>query len=142
MTGANEDDTFRSIEKVNSIWGGDFRAEYSKDWRAVVKSWKGVRVHLTMYGQRLDKAIAGIIRDAIRRNAGLLVIVGAEKVPREIYSLADYNVSVSNQPHSEIGALAIFLDRFFRGKELYYSFPNARIKIAPSPKEKRVRKIK
>ena len=38
-------------------------------------------------------------------------MVGAEKVPREIYELADYNVAVGSQPHSEISALAIVLDR-------------------------------
>ena len=42
-----------------------------------------------------------------------------EKVPAEVYQRADFNVSVGNQPHSEIAALAIFLDRFTEGKALY-----------------------
>jgi len=35
----------------------------------------------------------------------LVIIVGAEKVPREIFEFADYNVGIGCQPHSEISAL-------------------------------------
>ena len=52
----------------------------------------------------------------------LLVVVGAEKVPREIYELADYNVGVGSQPHSEISALAILLDRIQKGKQFEKNF--------------------
>jgi tRNA (cytidine56-2'-O)-methyltransferase len=53
------------------------------------------------------------------RDDDFLIVVGAEKVPREVYDRADFNVSVGNQPHSEIAALAIFLDRFTGGVALY-----------------------
>jgi len=45
------------------------------------------------------------LRDAER----LLLVVGAEKVPGDLYDLADVNVAVGNQPHSEVAALAILL---------------------------------
>ncbi len=139
MTGADEDDTIRSIERVNSRWGGDFRISYSKSWKEVVKNWEGVIVHLTMYGQNLDLAIPKI-KESVRRfkDRKLLVIIGSEKVPAEIYSMANFNVAVGSQPHSEVAALAIFLDRFFRGKELYSSFPRAKIRIRPSEREKKI----
>jgi tRNA (cytidine56-2'-O)-methyltransferase len=139
MTGADETDTLDSIMRINSRWGGNFRISYSKSWRQVVKNWKGAIIHLTMYGQELDKAIPKIrkhVKDSKEKN--LLVVIGAEKVPSEVYSLANFNVAVGSQPHSEVAALAVFLDRFFRGKELYSTFTNAKLRIRPSEREKKI----
>ena len=68
----------------------------------------------------------------------LLIVVGAEKVPREIYELADYNVGVGSQPHSEISALAVLLDRIQSGKQFEKAFPNAKRKIVPTKNGKNV----
>ncbi|MGN6629805.1 MAG: tRNA (cytidine(56)-2'-O)-methyltransferase, partial [Candidatus Nitrosocosmicus sp.] len=62
----------------------------------------------------------------------------AEKTPKELYYLADYNISIGNQPHSEIAALAIFLDRLFEGKQFDKEFSNGRMKIIPSDKGKNI----
>ncbi|MCK7488956.1 MAG: hypothetical protein MZU79_00960 [Anaerotruncus sp.] len=51
-----------------------------------------------------------------------MIVVGAEKVPPEIYQLADWNVAVGNQPHSEVAALAITLDRIADCEPLDRSF--------------------
>jgi tRNA (cytidine56-2'-O)-methyltransferase len=67
----------------------------------------------------------------------LLVAVGAEKVPAEMYQLADWNVAVGNQPHSEVAALAVFLDRLFQGEELGREFEGG-LKIVPSSRGKEV----
>jgi tRNA (cytidine56-2'-O)-methyltransferase len=64
----------------------------------------GTVVHLTMYGENLPNAIGQL------KSEKLMVVVGAEKVPPDLYRLADYNVAVTNQPHSEIAALSVFLD--------------------------------
>ena len=68
----------------------------------------------------------------------LLVVVGAEKMPGEIFKVADLNVGVGNQPHSEVAALAIFLDRVFGGSELKKEFKNGKLKIIPTEKWKKV----
>jgi len=106
-------------------------------YREYIKEWKrkgGVVVHLTMYGIHVDEVI-----DRIRdEGKDILVIVGAEKVPREVYELADYNVAIGHQPHSEVAALAIFLDRLFKGEELRIEFPDAKLKIVPQEKGKKV----
>ena len=60
------------------------------------------------------------------------MVVGAEKVPGEMYGLADYNVAVTGQPHSEIASLALFLDRLYEGTEFNREFPGAKIRIVPS----------
>jgi len=63
-----------------------------------------------------------------------------KKVPKEAFLLSDYNVAIGNQPHSEIAALAVFLDRYFEGKELEKDF-KGKLKIIPSTKGKIVKKI-
>jgi tRNA (cytidine56-2'-O)-methyltransferase len=126
LSGEKDESIIRSIEGVAKRWGGKFEVEYRKDWRAVMKSWKGKTVHLTMYGEPLNDKL-----DVLRKAGDLLVIVGAEKVPSEVYRNADFNISVSGQPHSEVAALAVFLDRFFEGKELEKRFPGAKLRIVP-----------
>ena len=49
-------------------------------------------------------------------------------MPGDIYGLADYNVSVTTQPHSEIASLALFLDHLFEGSELDREYPDAKIR--------------
>lgn len=50
----------------------------------------------------------------------------------------DYNIAIGNQPHSEVAALAIFLDRIYKGRELYMEFGDAKIKILPQNVGKKV----
>jgi tRNA (cytidine56-2'-O)-methyltransferase len=141
LTGA-DDHTIDSLNRVRARWGGVLEVRYSRSWREIVKNWKGIVVHLTMYGERLDDALVKI-RKEIEKNPEIkvLVVVGAEKVPREIYDLATFNVSIGAQPHSEVAALAVFLDRLFMGEELYSTFVKARIRIKPSSKGKEVETI-
>lgn len=122
-----------SIMGVVERFGGTFEVDTHLTPRAVMGQQKGVRLHLTMYGQKLNQGL----RDLKERFSGKdkLVIVGAEKVPRYIYELSDLNISVGNQPHSEIAALAIFLDRLGEGTWEELDFPGG-MNIIPHPKEK------
>jgi tRNA (cytidine56-2'-O)-methyltransferase len=127
-----------TLEQVVKRWGGgsDFGIEIIEDWKKMVKDWKkdcGKVVHLTMYGINIENAIGDL-----QKENKVLVVIGAEKVPRELYELADYNVAIGNQPHSEIAALAIFLDRVFKGKQLKKDFKGAKLKIIPMAKGKMV----
>jgi tRNA (cytidine56-2'-O)-methyltransferase len=124
-----------TIKKMNKTWGGEFEVEFFEDWKKVLNSKiKEYRiVHLTMYGEKIDD----VAKD-IRKNQNILIVVGAEKVPRSIYEKSDYNVSVSNQPHSEISALAIVLDRLHKGKQFDMKFKNPTRRIVPSKKGKKV----
>lgn len=124
-----------SLADVAERWGGDFRLKSDVSWRGEAVRWKeegGKIVHLTMYGSNLPDVI-----DEIRQSESIMVAVGAEKVPAEMYELADWNVAVGNQPHSEVAALAVFLDRLFEGKELLSEFEGG-LKIVPSPRGKQV----
>lgn len=129
-----------SLVGVNETWGGSFSVEGGASWRRTIKDWKdsgGVVVHLTMYGLSINEEIS-----KIRDCEDVLVVVGAEKVPREVYDLADFNLAVGNQPHSEIAALAVFLDRFYKGDELDRVFKGANRTIEPSDSEKKVKEMK
>lgn len=137
LVGNAEDDIKKTIKEVNERWGGYFEVKEVKSWRNTITEWKnkgGDVVHLTMYGVNVDDTI-----NEIKNNKkDLLIIVGAEKVPREVYHLSDYNISIGNQPHSEIAALAIFLDRLFGGTQLKSEF-NGRFSIIPRKRDKAVK---
>jgi tRNA (cytidine56-2'-O)-methyltransferase len=127
---ASDKGVVQSIADVVQRWGGEFFCEDNVKWRSCIKEWKasgGTVVHLTMYGLNLPDVI-----EEIRPQQKILVIVGAEKVPGEIYGLADYNVAVTGQPHSEISSLALFLDHLAQGQNLALDFPGAQIRIIPS----------
>jgi len=143
MTDVDES-ILKTINRVCDDWGGsnDFDIEIIRDWRSLLRTWKknnGVIVHLTMYGINIEQ----ISHDYLQ-GKNILVVIGASKVPKDVYFLADMNIAVGNQPHSEIAALAIFLDRYFQGKELTRSFDNAKMKIIPSVRGKsvKIRKLK
>ena len=86
-----------------------------------------------MYGENIND-----IQEKLQKEKDLLVVVGAEKVPREIYELVDFNVGVGSQPHSEISALAILLDRIQKGKQFERIFSDAKRKIIPTKNGKNV----
>ena len=123
-----------TISGVVSDWGGSFSLEYAESWRRVVSGCEGLVVHLTMYGMPLREVISAIRGDPSEK----LVVVGGAKVPGEVYGLADWNVSVTSQPHSEVSALAVFLHGFFEGRELDLVFEGARLRISPRERGKRV----
>lgn len=134
-----DEKVFVSLKRVIEAWGGSMDISMGVDHRECIRIWRdrgGVVVHLTMYGINVDDVI-GEIRDLNRD----ILVVGAEKVPSYFYELADYNVAIGNQPHSEVAALAVFLDRFYDGRELYSSFENARYRIIPSKRGKMVVRV-
>jgi tRNA (cytidine56-2'-O)-methyltransferase len=132
-----DEKVMESLRDVLERWGGNMDLQCGVNSRRYVLEWKragGEVIHLTMYGLHVDDIIE-TIRNSKKPK---LIIVGAEKVPPFFYEAADYNVAIGNQPHSEVSALAIFLDRLYRGEELRYEFPNAKLRIIPSPKGKKV----
>ncbi|MEM2759957.1 MAG: tRNA (cytidine(56)-2'-O)-methyltransferase [Nitrososphaerales archaeon] len=131
-----EDQLKKTVKEISERWGGHFEIEEIKNWKSAIqraKSNGSKIVHLTMYGINVDDIVG-----RIRNEKDLMVVIGAEKVPREVYEISDYNVAIGNQPHSEIAALAIFLDRLFEGKQFRYDF-NGKVNIIPSANDKVVK---
>jgi len=117
-------------ESVTKHFGGRFSIATGVNWKSYLKSWKeegGEIIHLTMYGLPIQDLI-GEIKLSLKDK---LIVVGGQKVPRSIYELADYNISITQQPHSEVAALCIFLDRYFEGAEFNKKFDDAELRIIP-----------
>lgn len=135
----DEDESIKaSVEDLVKRWGGKFRVEFTGSWRKTLAKYrkKGFfTVHLTMYGLPLQKEA-----NKLRKQKKLLVVIGSQKVEKEVYEQSNANISVTSQPHSEIAALAVTLDRLQQGKELDKKFARAKIKVEPAERGKKVLK--
>lgn len=131
-----DDRVTSSLKKTLEAWGGRMEIECGVDPIKYISSWKadgGEVIHLTMYGIPLEEIIDTIITSTSKK----LIVVGAGKVEPIYYQISDYNVAITNQPHSEVSALALFLDRLYRGR-WDIEYVGARLKIIPSPRGKKV----
>ncbi len=137
ITDVSDKGVEEKVRDVTNRFGGKFTIETGTPWRQAVRQWKengGIVIHLTAYGLPLPEVVDEI------RGAGrdVLVVVGSEKVPGELFGMADWNVSVTNQPMSEVAALAVFLDWYQSHKGFEKDFENSRIQIVPSKAGKHV----
>jgi len=124
-------DLERNFLSTCERWGGRIEIKTGVKHREEMKNFKGQIVHLTMYGEELQRGLS-----ALDPKKDLMIVVGAEKVPREVYELATINISVGNQPHSEVAALAVFLYRL-QGQKMP-EFSDGQMKILPNPRGKTV----
>lgn len=125
----------RSLGGVVERFGGDFQVQGIERWRDLLKNWEGTSLHLTMYGRDLDTLLGSVPRDR-----PVLIVVGGPKVPAAAYQLSTFNVAVTHQPHSEVAALAITLDRLL-GTPGVERLPGAKVQVMPSDKGKSVRNL-
>jgi tRNA (cytidine56-2'-O)-methyltransferase len=130
-----------TIEEITASWGGPFFFEMGTPWREAVKEWKakgGIVVHLTAYGENVETS--NVLKSIRASGKNILVIVGSQKVPKEFFSdqVSDFNVAIGNQPHSECASLAVFLDRLFEGKTLAKRFKDAKLRIIPQKRGKKI----
>lgn len=133
-------DLAATVRSVAARFGGAFTIESGTGWKGPVQAWQragGQVVHLTMYGRPLGEALP----DILARSTDVLVVVGAEKVPGDLYDMADENVAVGNQPHSEVAALALTLDRLRQGAWEKDEFPGAKLRVLPSARGKVVEAV-
>ena len=95
-----------------------------------------------MYGEQIIKLINSINYKHKIEKKDLLIVVGGPKVPKSYFELADYNVSITNQPQSEVGALAIILYLLNPDTLNEKNFKNNKIKLIPSNTHKNVINLK
>jgi len=128
IIGEEDNSIINGIKKVNKNWGGSFEVEFADSWREQMRilKEKGFKiVHLTMYGKPIQHCI-----EEIRSNKKVAVVIGSQKVEIDVYKESDYNIAITKQPHSEIAALAVFLDWYFNGSELDKKFRGAKIVLS------------
>ncbi|MBR9680724.1 MAG: tRNA (cytidine(56)-2'-O)-methyltransferase [Candidatus Altiarchaeota archaeon] len=130
----NDKSPIKTIKSVTKNWGGSFKCSLIKNWRKYLKDFKGLKLHLTMYGEPYKSVIS-----KIKTNQNILIFVGAEKVPIDVYKTCDFNIAVISQPHSEIGALAVFLENL--KIDTSKKFKDAKLKIEPEREGKSVIKL-
>lgn len=128
-----------TVTDITDRFGGPFDVTVTDAYRPLLRDWEGAVVHLTMYGEPVESVTPAIRKR--HRTEPLLLIVGAGKVDFEVYDRADWNVGVTNQPHSEVAALAVFLDRLFEGRELDREWADADRRVIPRETGKRVEEL-
>ena len=125
-----------TVRDITDRFGGPFEVEVGSPI-SVLREWDDAIAHLTMYGEPVQR-VTGEVRETQAGGEPLLVAVGAEKVPFEVYERADWNVAVTSQPHSEVAGLAVFLDRLFEGRELDREWEDTDRVVVPQESGKRV----
>jgi len=138
-SGIEDNNIKKNIDAVNNKWGSKFEIEYTaKPIKLLVELKKKNKIiHLTMYGEKIITQI-----NTIKQNNNIIIVVGGPKVEKRYYELADYNISITNQPQSEVGALAITLYLLNPQYLEQDFFDNQKIKITPSNKYKKVTTLK
>ena len=123
-----------SVEEVVDKFGGDFSIISTSNPKKIVQSSDLLIVHLTMFGLPIDEKVEEIIKI----NKDILFVVGAEKVPPWVFELADFNISIGNQPHSEVAALAIAMNNL--NSQCYNTEFKGKLSVVPSATHREMKK--
>jgi tRNA (cytidine56-2'-O)-methyltransferase len=137
LSGDEDDKLMTNVRELVDRWGGSFEVIYKKNYINLIEEWQnngGEVVHLTMYGLQVQDVV-----DEIRSGGkDILIIVGGSRVPTKVYKKSNWNVSVTNQPHSEVSSLAIFQHMLMDGKEFDIDFEEPVFEIIPTAEGKQV----
>jgi tRNA (cytidine56-2'-O)-methyltransferase len=137
LSGEEDIKLMKNVEEVVKRWGGSFKIEYKKNYMNIIDEWKnngGEIIHLTMYGSQVQDVIKNIRKSSKDK----LIVVGGSRVPTKVYKNSDWNVSVTNQPHSEVSSLAVFQHMLMEGHEFDLEFDNAVFEVVPVSEGKKV----
>jgi tRNA (cytidine56-2'-O)-methyltransferase len=140
LSGEMDSSALETWNSVTKRFGGSFKCRYEEKPLRFLRRFSkakgaesGTIVHLTMYGEPWKEALPKINLDK-----PMIIVVGGTKVPGEVYRLADHNISVGNQPHSEVAALAIFLDSLVGPIDDLSYFQDGEIRVIPNGSRKQV----
>ena len=143
LAGDEDEKLFSNIHSVNERFGQGLSCRYEKSPMKMLreisnssKDDKPLIIHLTMYGEPFKQVIPNISKDK-----PIVIVVGGAKVPGEIFKISDYNIAVGNQPHSEVAALALFLDSWTDGEGFNREFSEPQLIISPSKTGKNVKEV-
>tara|TARA_B100000965_G_scaffold375014_1_gene366774 strand:+ start:686 stop:1252 length:567 start_codon:yes stop_codon:yes gene_type:complete len=141
LAGEEDPSALETWKSVTKRFGGNFKCSYEPKPLRFLRNFSkdsgdgkpGTIIHLTMYGETWKDELPKI--DFSRP---MVVVVGGTKVPGEVYRLASHNISIGNQPHSEVAALAIFLESLIGDIDEEKYFSGGEIKVIPNGERKQV----
>ena len=143
LAGDEDEKLFSNIHSVNERFGHGLSFRYEKSPMRMLREIansdeesKPIIIHLTMYGEPFKEVIPNIPKDK-----PVVVVVGGAKVPGELFKVSDFNIAVGNQPHSEVAALALFLDSWTDGEGFNREFSEPQLVISPSKSGKDVKEV-
>ena len=143
LAGDEDEKLFSNIDSVNERFGHGLSCRYEKSPMRMLREIansdeesKPIIIHLTMYGEPFKEVIPNIPKDK-----PVVVVVGGAKVPGELFKVSDFNIAVGNQPHSEVAALALFLDSWTDGEGFNREFSEPQLVISPSKSGKDVKEV-
>ncbi len=129
----------RMIGRISREWGGKFSISFGADYKKMMGNSPNYKtVFLTQYGLPVEK-----VKHSLRTYKNvMLVVASSEDYTMRLIQSADFNVSITTQPHSSVSAIAVFLHTYFDGRENAMQFENARMKVIPSERGMKVQKGK
>ncbi len=142
LAGDEDPAVLSTMRSVATRFGGDFEARHESSpigWlkrfaqRDGLDGSAGVAIHLTMYGEPFRAVIP-----TIRRDRPVVIVVGGAKVPGQVYGICQYNIAVGHQPHSEVAALALFLDAWYASVATPLRFSYGELRVVGSRSGKTV----
>ncbi len=143
LAGDEDEKLFSNIHSVNERFGHGLSCRYEKSPMRMLREIansdeesKPIIIHLTMYGEPFKEVIPNIPKDK-----PVVVVVGGAKVPGELFKVSDFNIAVGNQPHSEVAALALFLDSWTDGEGFNREYSEPQLVISPSKSGKDVKEV-
>ncbi len=117
-----------AVRHISKKWGGGFSVYFCNNWEKFIKEKRNyLKIYLTRYGIPITK-----MRYRISTYKNILLIVSFSESIKKAYDVADFNISISSQPHTCGSSIAIFLHDFYQGRELAMRFENPKYKIVPS----------
>lgn len=135
--GKEDKQLLRYISNLNKKWGGAFKLKFARSYKDVLKAAsKYTKVYLTRFGMPLQSKSY-----ILKTYKNMVLIVSTNDVSKQLHQIADYNISISTQPHCGAAAIAIFLHEFYNGRELAMHFENAKLKLVPSEHDTAVKKL-
>ena len=141
LAGEEDESAIETWRSVSERFGGEFECRYEAKPMSFLRRFAkdagdgkpGQIVHLTMYGESWRESIS-----SIESNRPMVIVVGGTKVPGEVFRLANYNISIGNQPHSEVAALGVFLESLIGQIDESIHFQGGEIQVVPSLDRKKV----
>ncbi|MEM0149659.1 MAG: hypothetical protein QXW10_02065 [Candidatus Micrarchaeaceae archaeon] len=119
----------RFCKDICRKWGGNFSVGFTDNWKAYIKGKRNYKtVYLTRYGMPMRQA-----EYVLRTYKNLLIIASFSEKINELYTIADFNISITSQPHTTASSITAMLRTYYRDRELSMHFENAKYKIIPEP---------